>query len=232
MIIYKIKNKINGKIYVGQTQRELEERMKEHQRNSRPCYIDRAIKKYGIENFSVEVIEECDILDELNEREIFWIRELNCKYSNGYNLSDGGKGSTGYIITPELSLKLSELRKGRRNTPEQRAKISATLKGRIFSEETKRKISAAKIGHIVSEETREKLRKANLGKKATEATKAKMSVSSSTKRPVQCIEMGKIFESITAAAKFFEITNNTITTACKNSNRTASGFHWKFCAGK
>ena len=204
MIIYKIENKIDGKIYIGQTQRTLEERMKEHRRNSRKSYVDRAIKKYGIENFSVEIVEECETFEKLNEREIFWIEKLNCKFPNGYNLSDGGQGSTGYITTPELSAKLSQLRKGRKISIEQRKKISASLKGKIFSDETKKKISAAKIGHTVSKETREKLRIAQLGKKATEETKLKMSASNKNKRAVKCVELEKIFNSISAAAKFME----------------------------
>ena len=204
MIIYKIENKLDGKIYVGQTQRTLEERMKEHYRNSRASYIDRTIRKYGVENFHAEIIETCKTVEELNEREMFWIAKLNCKFPNGYNLTDGGEGSNGYKATPELSARLSAMRKGRRNTPEQRAKISAKLKGKIFSEETKKKISAAKIGHIVSEETREKLRIAQLGKKATEETKLKMSASNKNKRAVKCVELEKIFNSISAAAKFME----------------------------
>ena len=228
MIIYKITNLLDKKIYIGQTQRTLEERMREHCRNSRASYIDRTIKKYGIENFFVEIIETCKTVEELNEREIFWIKFFDCKFPNGYNLTDGGEGSNGYKATLELSAKLSKMRKGRKNTPEQRAKISATLKGKIFSEETKNKISAAKIGHIVTDETKKKLRNANLGKKATDETKLKMSASCKTKKAVKCIELEKIFDSISAAARFFKITNNTITTACKNKNRTACGYHWEY----
>ena len=128
MLIYKIENKLNGKIYVGQTRRTLEERMNEHKKECcKNCYIDRAIKKYGMENFKTEILEFCKTIEEMNEREIYWIKKLNCKFPNGYNLADGGKDSAGYITTPELSAKLSALRKGRKIPPEQRAKISASL---------------------------------------------------------------------------------------------------------
>ena len=88
MFIYKIINLINGKLYVGQTKFSVEKRFKEHAKAD--SLIGRAIRKYGIENFKLEIIEICKTFTELNEREIFWIKELNCKVPNGYNISDGG----------------------------------------------------------------------------------------------------------------------------------------------
>ncbi len=88
MIIYKITNLINGKIYVGQTKFSVEKRFKEHAKSD--SLIGRAIRKYGEENFKAEVIETCQTFIELNEREIFWIAKLNCKVPNGYNIADGG----------------------------------------------------------------------------------------------------------------------------------------------
>lgn len=90
--IYVITNDVNGKQYVGQTVRSIEERFKEHLDDSRrldyPLY--RAMNKYGIEHFSTKQLEECSI-EELNDREIFWIKKLNTYY-NGYNATLGGGG--------------------------------------------------------------------------------------------------------------------------------------------
>lgn len=226
-VIYKIQHRESGKIYVGKTSRTLDERMNEHTKKSRATsnsYIDRAISKYGIDAFDVDVIEECDSEEKLNEREIYWIAFYNCKKPNGYNLTDGGEGVIGYKAPPELSARLSKMRKGRPNTPEQRAKISATLKGKIFSPETCAKISTAKMGHTVSSETRKKLRNANLGKKASAQTRAKMSDSSPTKRAVKCVETEEIFSSIRQAKQITKIT--TIYYALNNPTRTARGYHW------
>lgn len=88
MYIYKITNKLNGKIYVGQTKFSVEKRFKQHAKAD--SVIGSAIRKYGIENFNVEVIETCKTFTELNEREIFWIDFYNCKVPNGYNVADGG----------------------------------------------------------------------------------------------------------------------------------------------
>lgn len=95
--IYKITNKINGKVYIGKTERTIEIRWKEHQKNAKyeeklfhiPLY--KAFNKYGIENFSIEYIEEC-ATNILNEREQYWIKFFD-SCGNGYNCTLGGDGS-------------------------------------------------------------------------------------------------------------------------------------------
>ena len=99
-VIYLITNLLNGKKYVGQTIQRLNIRMNHHRRGG-DLYIDRAIRKYGRENFKVEVLEECYTVEQLNEREKFWIIELNCKHPNGYNHTDGGEGTAGLKHTYE-----------------------------------------------------------------------------------------------------------------------------------
>lgn len=91
--IYKISNLINGKNYIGKTNFSIEKRFKEHccdaykeNENHRPLYA--AMRKYGIENFVIELIEETDNPE---EREQFWIKYYNT-YENGYNATKGGDG--------------------------------------------------------------------------------------------------------------------------------------------
>lgn len=91
--VYKITNDVNGKMYIGQTSRTLAERFEEHRRESiikrfpdRPLYA--AMIKYGIEHFSIELIEETDYP---KEREIYWI-EYYGTFKNGYNATFGGDG--------------------------------------------------------------------------------------------------------------------------------------------
>lgn len=99
--IYKITNKINGKTYIGQTRTSIEQRWKEHIRaalrhdnkdHSAPLHL--AIEKYGVDNFLVEQLDECENND-LDDYEIYWIKKLN-SYNNGYNASLGGSGHTKY----------------------------------------------------------------------------------------------------------------------------------------
>ena len=145
-VIYLITDKTNGMKYVGQTIRAVEVRFKEH--ITEKTYIGRAMEKHGIENFSAEILEECANREQLNEREKFWISELNTLSPNGYNLADGGNH-------------------GGSPSPETRAKMSASNKGRIVSEETRRKISAARSGE----------KHYFFGKHHTAKTRAKMSAS-------------------------------------------------------
>lgn len=90
--IYKITNNINQKSYIGKTERSIQTRYKEHLRHR--DYLDlplyRAFRKYGIENFSISQIEECDNKD-LDNREIYWINYYKT-YSDGYNCTGGGEG--------------------------------------------------------------------------------------------------------------------------------------------
>ena len=88
--IYKIINKINNKVYIGQTTRTIDIRWKQHLNNINhvDTHLYRAMKNYGPENFSIEKIEETENLD---EREIYWIQYYD-SFNNGYNMTLGGKG--------------------------------------------------------------------------------------------------------------------------------------------
>ena len=94
--IYKITNKINNKCYIGQSTR-IERRWEEHlYQTDRSSLIKYALRKYGINNFLFEVVEECK-QEELNEREQYWIQFYN-SYEEGYNLTLGGGGAIKYSI--------------------------------------------------------------------------------------------------------------------------------------
>lgn len=97
--IYLVTNKINNKKYIGQSI-DVERRWKQHIKDSKnkklkSRYFYAAINKYGLENFSLEIIDENIPIDKINEREIFWINYYNCYAPNGYNLTKGGEGSLG-----------------------------------------------------------------------------------------------------------------------------------------
>jgi len=95
MIIYKTVNLVNNKIYVGKDQ------------NNDPKYlgsgtlIRRAIKKYGKDKFKKEILEHCTCLDDLNDREIYWINKLDA-ITNGYNIAVGGSGGDTLSNHPRL----------------------------------------------------------------------------------------------------------------------------------
>ena len=106
--IYKITNLINGKSYIGQST-NIQKRFSAHKsvafnpndsNYNYPLY--RAIRKYGIENFSFEVIEECDV-SELNNKEIYYISKYNTYGKLGYNQDKGGNYASHYLkLSDEL----------------------------------------------------------------------------------------------------------------------------------
>ena len=88
--IYKITNRRNLKIYVGQTRQSIEQRFLQHSKSLTP--LGEAMRQCGLDNFKVEVIEECETQEQANRQEKFWIKVLNCKIPDGYNRSSGGEG--------------------------------------------------------------------------------------------------------------------------------------------
>ena len=88
--IYKITKKENGKSYIGQSN-DIERRFKEHQYKT-DIPIELAIQKYGVDAFEYEIIEECS-LDELDEKEKYWIAYYNTYKGFGYNCNEGSGNS-------------------------------------------------------------------------------------------------------------------------------------------
>lgn len=88
--IYKITKKENGKSYIGQSN-DIERRFKEHQYKT-DIPIELAIQKYGVDAFEYKIIEECS-LDELDEKEKYWIAYYNTYKGFGYNCNEGGGNS-------------------------------------------------------------------------------------------------------------------------------------------
>lgn len=94
-IIYKLTNQINGKVYIGLTTRSLEERLRQHHYDARhgkdrPLY--RAMRKYGEDAFTSEIIDKAETLDELKQKEQYWIQKYNsyAAEGKGYNATLGG----------------------------------------------------------------------------------------------------------------------------------------------
>lgn len=97
--IYKITNLINKKIYIGQTRRPIQRRWHEHLTTKDNCPIHIAIQKYGIDNFKIEIIEECQDNSILDEREIYYIKKYDSYNSKiGYNATKGGNNNSQQII--------------------------------------------------------------------------------------------------------------------------------------
>lgn len=132
-LIYQAKNLVNGKRYVGQTRKTLEQRKSIHKYNTKTqyTYFYRALKKYSFNNFEWSVLESDIDPENLNDREVLWIAELDTFGPGGYNMTTGGK-------------------QGTERSEETRRKISTTHKGKTFSKEHKRNLSIAHQGKKMS----------------------------------------------------------------------------------
>jgi group I intron endonuclease len=153
--IYLIRNQVNQKVYVGLTTTSLAERWAAHKSEARrgaPDHKYRAMRQYGIENFTIDALEYVPV-EQLSLAESKWIAHFDSTNPDkGYNKTHGGE-------RPVFSA-------------ETRTKISASLKGRTLSEEHKQSLSAAmsvaqlgKKRKPHSQQTKTKMALAKLGKK-------------------------------------------------------------------
>ena len=158
-VVYLILNLVNSNRYVGQTVQPLKKRFNSHAKCKKNMPISRAIRKHGKENFYYGVIKSCASKEELDYWEKFYIVALYSKAPYGYNLTDGGEGTVGYVFTDEHRAHLSAAlsgeknhRYGKKNTPEHTAKIVAANLGRKRKPGTGENIAAALRGKPFTKE--------------------------------------------------------------------------------
>lgn len=177
MLIYKITNVANGKVYVGKTN-DLGRRTKDHFRKRRG-FIGKAIQKYGVDNFIIETLAD-NIHDEveLNRLEIAWISVYQSSNDQfGYNLTLGGDGG---LLSQEMRMKRSGANApmfGKKHTQDSRDKMSRSRKGKQPTEkqwESLRKSWALRRGTKLSTEHKARIASAHVGMRASEETKAKL----------------------------------------------------------
>lgn len=126
MRIYIITNQINKHRYVGMTSKSLDVRWSTHKadaRRDKPFLLHKAIRKYGEDNFTIELLEECAVstLEELGRIESNYIAKLNPEY----NMTTGGEGHTGIPMTGEKNGMFKK-----NHTEESKAKMRANRKGK------------------------------------------------------------------------------------------------------
>ena len=148
--LYSIKNLLSGKQYVGKAN-DPDHRWKEHLACARLnpiLVIDYAIRKYGAENFTFEVIGEFESEELAYLYESFEIQNRFSLVSQfGYNVSAGGRGGkAGFLLSEEVRKRISEKRKGMKFTDQHRANLSKAFTGRKHSAETRLKMSQSRQG--------------------------------------------------------------------------------------
>lgn len=176
--IYKITNTSNGKVYIGQTKNLINRKqshfywLERNEHHNQP--LQKAYNKYGKENFTFEILEESEDLD---NRELFWITEYGGVNSRlNYNLKDPlSKEWSNYVKVKQSKTMMGENNPnyGNKWTEEQKEKMSKIKRGKTLedligkekSELAKEKMSKSQKGRKHPEEVKEKIRQANLGEK-------------------------------------------------------------------
>ncbi|OPA77516.1 hypothetical protein BVG16_13775 [Paenibacillus selenitireducens] len=165
--IYVIRNIINEKKYIGYTSKGYKTRfrlhIKEAYEGNTSRYLCKAIRKYGKENFTVELLETVETHELAVEKEIYYIQKMNTfahkKGSHGYNATLGGEGVNGKLVPQSMRDKMSKIKKdqlawvGKNNPMYKKGYLIAgdkhPLFGKNHSSETKSKISQSNKGRHI-----------------------------------------------------------------------------------
>ena len=232
--IYKITNNLNGKSYIGYSI-DIQRRWSQHKKMKYRASIYDAFKKYGIENFSFEVIEECP-REKLSEREKYWITYYDT-YHNGYNETKGGEGGYGNPIRKpivqydkegnfiQVFESISEAERVLNLKPKS-SNISSVCKGNSYE-------SYGFQWRYLNEDIDYTL---NIGKSPLKevlqnaSKKSKENRIYSSKKVAECDknthEIIKVFNSIREASEITKTNFTGIYKVCKGIRNTAGGYYW------
>lgn len=244
----------NGKRYIGQTCQEPEKRWRggEGYKKVDAPYFYNAIQNYGWDSFEHVVLCSCSSQEYADFLEQWFIKKYDTmNREKGYNLTSGGKGSTGRVLSAESRAKFAEHARKIEWTEERRKKVSETMKRKFASGEI--------VRNPISEEVREKLRIAhlgprnsNFGKKRSEETRRRMSEAqkgrhhsdetrrrqseaalNSTKRKRCAVHQFTLegtyvasYSSQKEAERQTGILSASISSCCRGKSQTSGGFIW------
>ena len=171
-IVYEhIRNDTNEVFYVGIGEKE----KRAFSKDNRTQYWKNIVNKVG---YSVNIIHKDIDWEEAKNIEILLIEKYGRKdlgKGNLVNMTDGGEGTFGLIMSEEAREKLREKHTGKTHTEESKKKMSEKHIGKTHTEESKKKMSEIHTGKKLSEESKNKLREINIGKKLSEDHKHKIS---------------------------------------------------------
>lgn len=219
-VIYKYENLLNHHIYIGQT-KDFKKRCREHKNaalnitnkdHNLPIHL--AIYKYGLENFSIDIIEECPP-KLLNEREKYWIKYYN-SYKKGYNATEGGQGGD-FVGKPVLAY---------------------DLQGNYIKSFKSAKACAEELGlayvtvHSVLKQRRKSCKNLQLKYKEDNRKITAYKSNAGGAKPIYQLTKDEViikeWDSAAQAARELNLDNSTITKCLKGKLKTCGGFKWRY----
>lgn len=233
--IYKYTNVANGKVYIGQTCKSLEERAQANGHNYYECrrfYV--AIQKYLWSSFIPEVLEIVETVDEANEREIYYInlyKSTDERY--GYNLAFGGDNKE---MLPETKALISAKAKERYTD-----KTRNPMFGKKHTKEALEKQSIKKRGENnpmygtvwtdiqrMNSGTRGKHLNLSDGQRRVLAERIRKIGKTTGLKPVRCIEDNLVFRSITEASKHYGVSISTLCGHLRGTQKSCRNRHFEY----
>jgi group I intron endonuclease len=223
--------------YVGMTSRTIEE-SKEYYGSG--VYITRAVKKLGKQHFKKEIIEVCDNIEDLKEREKYWIKTLNTKKPYGYNLTDGGDGVVN-LCEESKKRQIEKLKMyvgeknwhyGKKRSEETCNNISRGLTGKKLSPEHAEKSRRANLGNPMPAHVKQILIEVNTGRVYKQETIDLIRQNQPTCTPIlQFTKEGEFiaeYFSMNEAERCFGVAKSSICRCCKGELKSAGKFVWKY----
>jgi group I intron endonuclease len=252
MIVYKITNIVNGKVYIGQTVRTLKARWAQHCSKKGCLLIYNAIKKYGKDSFTIEQIHLANSLNELNQKETEYIKIFNSLYPNGYNLNTGGgnkkwsQKSKGKMSKSHMGKKLTESHKEaiRRSVkkvftenPERLKNSHKALKdwnnqnrlkgyhpkrGKRLSEESKKRISEAKKG------SKNPMFGKTISQSQKEAIRKALEKRKESLPKVLCHQNNTVYKNVHDAAQQLGLRRASVSNVITGRSKTIKGYSFEY----
>lgn len=235
--IYLHRNKINNKVYIGQTRLQPEKRWgTQGQGYKKQPYFWSAIQKYGWDNFEHDILAYVLNQEDADKEEQYWIQFFNSNNADfGYNLTIGGQGSR-KLSSDNLARKKKAIAdywasdKGKIQAKKHSLEVMGKnnpMYGKHHTEESKRKISESVTG----------MKNPNYGKHFTDEHKAKISESNKGKhnnqfgtnnpnaKPIFCIELDKYYGTVKEAVSDFKVSYKTLLRRLKDGKPIKGKYH-------
>lgn len=228
--IYSIKNKVNGKLYVGRTN-NYQRRYNEHFGKKDTCTILRkAFEKYGKDNFVMKPIVSFttynrQILDDvLNALEKYYIEKFDT-YKNGYNATLGGEGNSGWEVSEETRKKRSQSLKGRKVSDKERERLLSYVKNRVWTKEQREHQKNIMLNRdpSIQKKIADKLRGRKRDKDLI------MKAAAKRRKPILQYSLNGVFlKEHDGAICLGEQKEANIIACCKGKIASAYGYIWKY----
>ncbi|CAK0764711.1 putative GIY-YIG domain-containing protein [Gammaproteobacteria bacterium] len=243
MVIYRIKNTINNKVYIGKTIQKFQCRKSSHvcslnNGKHKNLHLLKSWNKYGEKSFIFDIIDNCS-KENINEREVYWISFYNSFNENfGYNKTKGGDGGLGVKMSKKNIQLLIDRNKNMIWTDEIRKKVGEKSKEFQKKYWTKEKRELArkrmfgnsfKKGKNHTDEFKERCRINSTGRRHSDITKEKCRLRKlHYSKAIICIETGRNIPSLKEAGRIFKTSPSNIKLVCEGKAKTCKKHTFKY----